>query len=131
MFLDASAIVAVMVPEPDGDEIGAKLEAADLVVVSPLVVWESVAAMARIRRSPVEVARHSVDLFLVGIGAEIMPIDRDVGDAAVDAFARYGKGRHSAALNMGDCFAYACAKSQALPILAKGDDFARTDAICA
>lgn len=128
MFVDASAIVAVIVPEPDGDEIAAELEAADLVIVSPLVVWESVAAMARIRRSPVEVARQSVDLFLVGIGAEIMLIDADIGALAIDAFARYGKGRHRAALNMGDCFAYACAKSRALPILAKGDDFVQTDA---
>ena len=128
MFLDASALVAVMVPESDGDEIAAKLEAADRVVVSPLVVWESVVAMARIRRSPVEVARRSVEMFLIGIGAEVMPIDADVGNAAVAAFARFGKGRHPAALNMGDCFAYACAGRRGLPLLCKGDDFARTDA---
>ena len=129
MFLDASALVAVMVPEPDGDEIAAKLQAADRVVVSPLVIWESVAAMARVRRSPVEIAQHSVAMFLSGVGAEIMPIDATIGEAAVAAFARFGKGRHPAALNMGDCFAYACARSRGLPLLCKGDDFARTDAL--
>jgi len=131
MFLDASALVAVMVPEPDGDEIAAKLQAADRVVVSPLVIWESVAAMARVRRSPVEIAQHSVAMFLIRVGAETMPIDAAVGDAAVAAFARFGKGRHPAALNMGDCFAYACARSRGLPLLCKGDDFARTDALLA
>lgn len=131
MFLDASALVAVMVPEPDADEIAAKLEAADRVVVSPLVIWESVVAMARIRRSPVEVAQHSVENFLIGVGAEIMPIDPNVGAAAIDAFERFGKGRHPAGLNMGDCFAYACAGRRGLPLLCKGDDFARTDAILA
>jgi ribonuclease VapC len=131
MFLDASALVAIMVPEPDGDEIAARLEVADRVVVSPLVIWESVVAMARIRRSPVEVAQHSVDNFLIGVGAEIMPIDAAVGDAAIVAFARFGKGRHPAALNMGDCFAYACARSRGLPMLCKGDDFAQTDALLA
>jgi ribonuclease VapC len=60
-----------------------------------------------------------------------MPVDGEIGALAIDAFARYGKGRHPAALNMGDCFSYACAKSRALPILCKGDDFARTDVICA
>jgi len=129
MFLDASALVAVMVPEPDGDEIAAKLQAADRVVVSPLVIWESVAAMARVRRSPVEIAQRSVAMFLSGVGAEIMPIDATIGEAAVAAFARFGKGRHPAALNMGDCFAYACARSRGLPLLCKGDDFARTDAL--
>ncbi|CAN5295645.1 hypothetical protein BH09PSE1_BH09PSE1_29370 [soil metagenome] len=46
---------------------------------------------------------------------------------ALEAFDRFGKGRHPAALNMGDCFAYACAKSLAVPLLYKGDDFAQTD----
>ena len=128
MFLDASALIAVMVPEPDGDEIAAKLAAADRVVVSPLVIWESVVAMARIRRSPVEVAHHSVEMFLIRIGAEIMPVDKAVGDAAIAAFTRFGKGRHPAALNMGDCFAYTCAAKRGLPLLSKGDDFPRTDA---
>lgn len=85
--------------------------------------------MARIRRSPVEIAQHSVDMFLVSVGAETMPIDTDIGAAAIAAFARFGKGRHPAALNMGDCFAYACAGSRGLPLLCKGDDFARTDAL--
>ena len=56
-----------------------------------------------------------------------MPITAEMGRAALSAFDRYGRGRHSAALNMGDCFAYACARQLDLPLLFKGDDFPLTD----
>ncbi len=58
---------------------------------------------------------------------EILPITAEIGDLALDAFDRYGKGRHPARLNMGDCFAYACARHYRQPLLYKGDDFALTD----
>lgn len=56
-----------------------------------------------------------------------IPLSIDVTSAAIDAFARFGKGRHPAALNMGDCFAYACARVHRVPLLYKGDDFSLTD----
>jgi ribonuclease VapC len=57
----------------------------------------------------------------------IQPITAEIGEAAITAFDRYVKGRHSASLNMGDCYSYALAKTLRLPILFKGDDFGRTD----
>ena len=59
--------------------------------------------------------------------ATVVPIDGVVGHIALEAFERYGKGRHKAALNMGDCFAYGCAKAHKVPLLFKGRDFAYTD----
>ncbi len=129
IFVDASAIVAMLAPEDDGPAFAAKIEGAEGVRVSPVVIWEAVIALARIRRSPIEVAERSVSGFLEDIAAQTIPIDAAIGEAAIDAFARYGKGRHPAALNMADCFAYACARSRNIPLLAKGDDFARTDII--
>jgi ribonuclease VapC len=61
------------------------------------------------------------------LGIDIVSMPADIGDAAIDAFQRFGKGRHPAALNMGDCFAYACAKRLGVPLLYKGDDFSLTD----
>jgi len=129
MFVDASAVVAILGREPDWSELVARLDAAAVIVVSPVVVYESALAVARIRRVSIGVAQRSVHKFLVSVGAEIMPIDTEIGDAAIAAFGRFGKGRHPAALNMGDCFAYACARSRGLPLLCKGDDFPRTDAL--
>jgi uncharacterized protein with PIN domain len=84
--------------------------------------------LARIRQLPIELATTLVDKLLPEIGALIIPVD---GAIALDAFARFGKGRRPAALNMGDCFAYACAKARGQPLLCKGDDFGRTDALLA
>jgi ribonuclease VapC len=72
-------------------------------------------------------ARRQVDRFLRLAGVRIVEIGDDELARALDAFDRYGKGRHPARLNMGDCFAYACAKTQGVPLLFKGDDFGQTD----
>ncbi len=127
MFVDASAIVGILAREPDWRELIARIDAAPTITVSPMVVYETVLAVARIRAHDVTIAEVAVANFLTSIAAETIPIDAAIGKAAIDAFARYGKGRHPAALNMGDCFAYACARSRNIPLLAKGDDFTRTD----
>lgn len=57
----------------------------------------------------------------------VVPIDKSISDLALQAFERYGKGRHKASLNIGDCFAYACAKRHKVPLLFKGNDFGMTD----
>jgi ribonuclease VapC len=72
-------------------------------------------------------AEGIVDEFVQRTGMQILPITTEIGHAAIDAFDRYGRGRHAAQLNMGDCFAYACAKALGAPLLYKGDDFALTD----
>jgi len=68
-----------------------------------------------------------VNRFIEQVTVRIMPITDEIGRGALAAFERYGRGRHPAALNMGDCFAYACARELDLPILFKGDDFPLTD----
>ena len=68
-----------------------------------------------------------IDGFIERTPVEIIPITAEIGRIAIDAFARFGRGNHPARLNMGDCFAYACARSLGVPLLAKGGDFAQTD----
>ena len=73
-------------------------------------------------------ARDLVDQLIVEIGGENVPIGDEIGSRAIDASAQYGKAvGHQADLNLGDCFAYACAKSKNVPLLYKGNDFSETD----
>jgi ribonuclease VapC len=74
-----------------------------------------------------EAAAAGLPNLLERVGTEIVPFDRSLADEAQRAFLRFGKGRHPAALNMGDCAAYALAKSRGLPLLYKGGAFGRTD----
>lgn len=71
--------------------------------------------------------RLVLDEWLAARQIEVLPVDRDLAQVAADAFALYGRGRHPAGLNYGDCFAYALAKSLRAPLLYKGGDFALTD----
>jgi ribonuclease VapC len=68
-----------------------------------------------------------LDRFLERATVRVVPITAEIGHGALTAFERYGRGRHPAALTMGDCFAYACARALDVPILFKGDDFPLTD----
>jgi ribonuclease VapC len=74
-----------------------------------------------------EAAGREFDLFLVRANLLVVPVDGEQVEIARSAWRKYGKGRHSAALNFGDCFAYALAKSSGEPLLAKGTDFSLTD----
>ena len=105
MFLDASALTAILAPEKDGEALAELHAGADQCPVSALIIWGTAVALARIRQSPIEVAATLVDKLLAEIGALIIRITA-IGTLALDAFARFGKGRHPATLNMGDCFAY-------------------------
>lgn len=71
--------------------------------------------------------KQGLDRFLDLGGVELTAIPPEVTTLAIDAYDRFGKGRHQARLNMGDCFAYACARHFGQPLLYKGDDFAQTD----
>lgn len=70
---------------------------------------------------------HDLDRFISRAGIELIPVDPEQGQLARLAFSRFGKGRHRAGLNYGDCFAYAAAISLGQPLLSKGDDFIHTD----
>lgn len=127
LFIDASALVAMLVGEPDGLRHAAAIEADPDPIWSAMSCWETVSALqnsygmdAVKARSEVEGAAADRPFRLVAIG------DREL-KVALDAYERYGKGRHPARLNFGDCFAYACARTNNARLLYKGDDFARTD----
>jgi ribonuclease VapC len=128
MFVDASALTAMLVDERDARELLARLQVSAVRITSPLAVWETVLAVARILAIEVKAAEVAVEEFLVLIGIKVEPVAAEVRSTALDAFARFGKGRHPAALNFGDCFAYACARQAGVPLLYKGDDFPLTDA---
>jgi ribonuclease VapC len=127
MFLDASAMVAILARESDAVRLASRIERAAEIHTSPLALYEAILGLARAKDFSLVQSRGILDRFLAEIGAEIIPITAEIGDAAVAAFERFGKGRHPAALNMGDCFAYACAEHLGTSLLYKGEDFARTD----
>ncbi len=127
MFVDASALTAMVAGEPEAAAFLARLEKSRRRVTSPIAVWETTVAIARLLDLSVEHSQVAVLRFLKAIGIETLAVPAEAAASAVDAFDRYGKGRHPARLNMGDCFAYACARHFAQPLLYKGDDFALTD----
>jgi ribonuclease VapC len=127
MFVDASAMIAILVEESDAATLAKRLEQAAERCTSPIAIYEAVVGVARVSNVPLRSAETIIHRFLDQTMVRVVPITAEIGRAALSAFERYGRGRHSAALNMGDCFAYACARELDLPILFKGDDFARTD----
>jgi ribonuclease VapC len=127
MFVDASAIVAILTDESDANILAGRLEAARQPITSPVAVFEATVGVARKKACSVSVAKDFVLRFLVIGGVDVVPIGEREGLLALEAFDRFGKGRHPAGLNLGDCFAYANARSRGAMLLFKGDDFARTD----
>jgi len=127
MFVDSSALTAMLTNESDARELLARLQNARKRITSPLAVWETVIAVARILGLEIGQAHEAVEEFLILAEIEVIPVPADARSSAIEAYDRYGKSRHPAALNFGDCFAYACASLARVPLLYKGDDFARTD----
>ena len=127
MFLDASAIVAILLMEPNWRALASKVNPAGQTITSALALYEAVLGVVRSHSCEIDEARFLVDQFLKQAGASIIFIDDAIGVEAIATFARFGRGRHKAALNMGDCFSYACAKVHRVPLLFKGDDFIHTD----
>ena len=127
MFLDASAMIGIIAMEDDGSSLAGRLARSPQVHTSAVAIFEAAVGLARIANAPVADALTLVERFLTETKATIAVIDHQTTSLAVEAFDRFGKGRHSAGLNMGDCFAYACAKSNQAKLLYKGKDFAKTD----
>ena len=127
LFADAAALVALAAREADWAEVAARVTPYARRLHSAMSAWETVAALCRnFRLSPAE-ARLRVRLILTTLESDVVPIGAREFELAADAYAKFGRGRHPAALNMGDCFAYACAKANGAHLLFKGEDFARTD----
>ena len=127
IFVDASALVAMIMGEPEANVLTDRLEGSNDRLCSPVVEWESVVALCRSYHAPVDIARNRVRGAIELLALRTVSIGEQESAAALDAYQRYGKGRHPAKLNMGDCFAYACAKANNARLLYKGDDFSHTD----
>ena len=124
MVIDTSALVAILLNEPERRAFNELIEDADSLVLS---------AASLIETSIVLEARHgaeavrSLDLLLAKAGVVIEPVDTDQASVARQAFRQFGRGRHPAGLNFGDCFSYALAQVRGEALLFKGNDFSRTD----
>lgn len=128
MVIDTSAIVAILAGEPEGTEFNEKIAASTECFVSAATYVEAHIVIAA--RSG-EAGTRELALYLHEAGMTVVPVDRDQADIARTAYRTFGNGRHSASLNVGDCFSYALAKRLGAGLLYKGEDFARTDLIAA
>ena len=124
MIVDSSALVAVLLKEPGHEVLVRTLEAAATAGVgAPTLVETGIVLVARLGI----MGKTLLARFVTEAGLEVVPLTEEHWPVAVDAFSRYGKGRHAAALNFGDCLAYAAAVAANDPLLFVGDDFKLTD----
>ena len=124
MVIDSSALLAMYLKEPGHEAVFEKITASPAAVVAAPVLLETAMVLsARTRQD----ARPMLMSSLRQLGVQVVAFGEDHFDAALDAFLRYGKGRHPAALNFGDCMAYATAVVSGVPLLYVGGDFAKTD----
>jgi ribonuclease VapC len=124
LILDTSAILAHLLDEPGAEELENAIASDPVRLMSAANVLEA-ALVIESRHG--EAGGRELDIFLHKVGVEIVSVSPDQIDVARGAYRRYGRGRHAAQLNFGDCFAYALSKTAAEPLLFVGDDFARTD----
>lgn len=124
MIVDASALLAILLHEPDAGRFAAALTSGPDCRMSAANFLET--AMVLEGRGGPE-AGYELDLILEKAQVELVPVTRDQAQAARRAWRRFGKGNHPAGLNFGDCFAYALAETTREPLLFKGRDFALTD----
>jgi len=124
MVTDTSALVAIFLGESERKQFLELILQSEKRLVSAASVLEAGMVLEAKRG---EAAGREFDLFIVKVNLEIVPVDADQVEIARSAWRRYGKGRHAAGLNFGDCFAYALAKFSGEKLLAKGEDFRETD----
>ena len=124
MVIDTSALMAILCDEPERHHFNEMIVASQSRLISAGTYLETaIVAEARYGRK----GFHHLKLFLTTASIEVAAFDREQAEIAADAYYRYGKGRHAAGLNYGDCFTYALAMQKDEPLLFKGEDFVRTD----
>jgi ribonuclease VapC len=125
IVVDTSAVIAILLREPGSDAISDRLlsDTDGVRFMSPVSVVESIMVLSRTYSQP----KAAIDAYLNGAGIVISPIDAAQMQWASHAFLFFGKGRHPARLNLGDCFSYAVAKALNAPLLFVGGDFGKTD----
>lgn len=124
MVIDTSALLAILLDEPERRQFNEAIEAAESRVMSAAIFVE--ASIVIETRFGAEGLRD-LDLFIQRAGIEIVAVDSEQAHAARRAYSRFGKGRHQAGLNFGDCFSYALATVLGEPLLYKGEDFRQTE----
>lgn len=124
MVIDTSALIAILLAAPDAAMLASAIEEAEVKLLSAASLLE---ASIVIESRKGETGARELDLLIYRAGIEIVPVDAEQAETARVAWRRFGKGRHKAALNFGDCFAYALAKVTGSDVLHKGDDFRHTD----
>lgn len=126
MVIDTSAVLAILQNEPERRRFAEAIEAADSRRMSAATwVESSIVIEARYGSDGL----RDFDRLMERIAVEIVPVDLEQARAAREAFRRFGKGRHAAGLNFGDCLAYALARTLGEPLLFKGTDFSQTDLV--
>lgn len=124
MILDSSALVAILLDEPEADELLERLAGAPAAAVGAPTLAETAIVLTARLGPP---GQTLLARFIAEAGVEVASFTDDHWAVAGSAYARFGKGRHPAALNFGDCLTYAVARLAAEPLLCAGDDFRRTD----
>lgn len=124
MVIDTSAIIAVLFGEGDAERYSTAIDIDPTRLMSAPSVLE---ACLVVEREIGEQGIRELDLLLLKVGIEIIAFNEEQLKVARHAFRQYGKGRHPAGLNFGDCFSYALSRTSGEPLLFKGDDFTKTD----
>lgn len=128
MFVDVSAMVAILLREPEADMLADRLDRARGPLTSPLAVSEAVLTLCQKRHASIAEAQADVRELLELAHIRVVTITQRDMETALGAFGRYGKGRsHPAQLSLSDCFAYAVVQAYHVPLLFKGAGFAQTD----
>jgi ribonuclease VapC len=126
LILDSSAVLAVLFREKDHARVEEALDAADLISIGAPTLFET--TMVAVARFDLR-GRALVSQFTERWNVAVAPFHARHANVALEAFVRFGKGRHPACLNLGDCMTYATASVAELPLLFVGDDFAKTDVV--
>jgi len=124
MILDTSAVIAILYREPEAPDFAQRIHDADVCRIS---VANYVELSMVIQNQLGPEGMQQAEAFFRRAGVNIEPVTVDHGELARQAFLDFGKGRHKAGLNFGDCFSYALAKATGEPLLFKGNDFSQTD----
>ncbi len=128
MVLDSSAIVAILAREPESESMALAIENDPVILVSAATMLETELVLTRWFGDDVE---QELDAFVSAATADVVAFDIAQCRIAAQAYRRFGKGRHQASLNYGDCMSYALAKATQEPLLFKGNDFSQTDIVAA
>lgn len=124
MVIDTSAVIAIFLEEPTAERLSRVIRAAPALRMSAASVVEAgIVVQGRFR----DAGEQKLDKLLAYLEVEVLPLTEGHARIAREAFRRFGKGRHPAGLNFGDCFSYALARALGEPLLFVGDDFGRTD----